>query len=259
MRYFGGKAKIGVKIADILKKIINKHQDQGQDHLDGYIEPFCGALGVLRHMTDTQLDCYASDICNDLILLWSLVQKGKFKNPHITEKDWLRLKNSKKDSALKAFAGFGCSFGGQWFSGFSNNFEDKDHSTISYNSIMKKIAPYIKDVQFNCLDYRDYTKYLKNKKFLIYCDGPYMNTEHKFSTTNKNKFDYDEFWSIMRLWTKMGSIVFVSEYNAPSDFICIFEIKINNGINAKHYSTNKCIEKLFVHKSIYKDICKLLL
>ena len=43
-----------------------------------------------------------------------------------------------------------------------------------------------------------------------------------------------------------GYKVFVSEYNAPNDFECVWEKQITNAMNNKN--TYKPIEKLFVFK-----------
>ena len=72
---------------------------------------------------------------------------------------------------------------------------------------------------------------------LIYCDPPY-NTE---ATKGKYKdnFNHTEFWDWCRQKAKEGHIIFVSEYNAPNDFKCVWEMKINQRMNnASNTSTN---------------------
>ena len=52
---------------------------------------------------------------------------------------------------------------------------------------------------------------------------------------------------IMLKHRKEGHTVFISEYNAPDDFVCVWQKEIQSGLNVN--STKKGIEKLFVHKS----------
>ena len=45
--------------------------------------------------------------------------------------------------------------------------------------------------------------------------------------------------------------MFISEYNAPDDFVCIWSQELNVSV-AKNGKHKKAIEKLFVHKSQFK-------
>jgi len=122
MRYLGGKNRLGKEIAQVLKKYGEKTK------LKKYIEPFCGSLGVSIHMVD-DYNVYVSDIQKDIILLWKEIQNGTFKYPrNVTKRTWLKYKNDKNPSAMRAFIGFGCSFGGKWFSTFA---EDYNSNKIS--------------------------------------------------------------------------------------------------------------------------------
>ena len=47
---------------------------------------------------------------------------------------------------------------------------------------------------------------------------------------------------------KQGHTVFVSEYNAPNDFISVWQKEITSSLG-KDTGSKKGIEKLFVHKS----------
>ena len=68
MKYLGGKYFIGKDISDVMKKLVKK------EDVNGYLEPFCGALSVLTHMNE-EFDCIASDYHPDLIEMWKKVQK----------------------------------------------------------------------------------------------------------------------------------------------------------------------------------------
>jgi len=66
MKYLGGKHKIGKEISTILKDIGKKN------NIKTYIEPFCGSLGVMKHMTE-DFKCKASDNNKDIIIMWKEV------------------------------------------------------------------------------------------------------------------------------------------------------------------------------------------
>ena len=89
---------------------------------------------------------------------------------------------------------------------------------------------------------------LPHENTLIYCDPPYENTT-KYSTS-KN-FDHKIFWD----WCREKSVyapVFISEQQAPDDFICIWEQNVKRTIDAKNKTV--VIEKLFIHSSLKDKI-----
>jgi len=217
MRYYGSKSQLGKEISEILFKIAPPNS------VKGYIEPFCGSLGVLQHMTDMGYKkYYAYDFCYDLIMLWNLLKDGKFIKPKMTKSKWTKLRNS-EPSALRAFAGFGCSFGGQWFRGYASDYEDANSSDVAYRSLLK-VKPKIENVIFKQSDY----KKLKPKGYLIYCDPPYSKTHCK-GWGCEDTFDKNEFWDKVKEWSK-DNIVIVSEYSAPKGFKSIWKRERYNGM-----------------------------
>ena len=237
MHYYGGKYRTGKEIAEILKKITR------QIKINGYIEPFCGALGVMRHMTNDYYPCYAFDGCEDLILLWKAIQDNSFKKPEMTEKKWLELKYSTIPSALRAYAGFGCSFSGRWFSTYDQKYSKNiDRNQQVYNSI---INISISNVTFCYKDYKKHLKKIENGGYLIYCDPPYAESLNKHKASSFN-FDSNEFWNIMRKWKLWGNIVVISERHAPRDFTCIWKKKIANLHVDNLGKKNEYEDKLFI-------------
>ena len=55
-------------------------------------------------------------------------------------------------------------------------------------------------------------------------------------------FDYVKFWEWCREKSKEGHQVFISEYNAPTDFECIWEMKVNSSLT-KDTGSKKATEK----------------
>ena len=71
MKYLGGKHGIGKLIAEYITQVCPYNT------VDGYLEPFCGSLGVFKNMTDKQYKKYiASDMQPDLIELWKKIQNN---------------------------------------------------------------------------------------------------------------------------------------------------------------------------------------
>jgi len=239
MRYLGGKTRIGKEISQVLIKY------GPPDQVNGYCEPFCGALGVMIHMVDKGYKkTKAYDKCKDLVLLWKEIKAGTFKYPkNVSERTWKRYKRDPTPSAMRAFVGFGCSFSGAWFKGYSNKYKNfrrcAHRETI--NSIKKK-EDYIK--QITHIGHKDYHK-VDLRGYLIYCDPPYNNTVNVGN--GKNKFNTEEFWDTVRKWSRYN-IVIVSEYTAPKDFKCIWKKNIN--CSASPDKKQRRVEKLFIHKRL---------
>jgi len=195
-------------------------------------------------MTGDYYPCYASDGCEDLILLWKKVQQGKFSKIIVSEQKWKELKYSKIHSAERAFAGFGCSFSGVFFHGYVNDSNGKKTYDIAYQSI-KDIEDEIKNISFSHKDYKDYNKIIRKGEYLIYCDPPYDNTECEFGSNFE--FNTEEFWKIIKQWKKWGNIVIISEKKAPKEFKCIWEkSKFNFLKTTRNDKQSNFLDKLFI-------------
>ena len=92
-----------------------------KEDIKGLLIPFCGSLGVLKFLAPHFKTIRASDTHGDLIALWKAVQRGKFVPPKkMDEEEYKRIKELPSPNALKAFTGFGLSFGGKYFSGYAH-------------------------------------------------------------------------------------------------------------------------------------------
>ena len=85
---------------------------------------------------------------------------------------------------------------------------------------------------------------------VVYADPPYANT----GATYCKDFDHERFWNWCRCQAKLGVKVFVSEYDAPEDFVEIFRCekprRASGGKSAKY---GNAIEKVFVHNTFKKE------
>lgn len=255
MKYMGGKFFLCKEISSVMKSLV-KPED-----VDLYIEPFCGALNVLKIMNE-DYKCFASDYHPDLIQLWKEVKEDNFIPPESVNLEFYEeCKNLKSPNALKAFIGFNMSFGGKFYAGYVDKYKrDKVENFLSEaTNSLNKTKDKIKDVEFQCLTYDS----LKPKNSLIYCDPPYGNTKFpiKYRTDTKHYdiFDNDKFWEVVREWSK-NNYVFISEISAPEDFIAVWEKDVHRSASQssktryKNESEKNKIEKLYVHKSIYQKL-----
>ena len=206
--------------------------------------------------------CCASDYHPDLIQLWNEVQNNTFVLPEeIDEQFYNECKDLQSPNALKGFVGFNMSFGGKFYAGFVDKYKNNKNENFLQEAInsLEKNKPRMKDVLFKCISYNK----LKPKNKLIYCDPPYQNTKfpikYRNDTKNYDVFDNDEFWTIMRQWSK-HNYVFISETTAPEDFIPVWEKKTHRSASQskktryKNDSDSFKIEKLFVHNSLIHKI-----
>ena len=229
MQYFGGKAKIAKYIVPYLEGVRKENQI--------FVEPFVGGANIVSQMSGKRK---AYDFNEYLIEMYKGVQNGYELPDSLTEEEYKYIREHKdEDKVLTGFVGFGCSFAGKWFGGYARNKQNHNYCKASKNSLMKKMSTMI-DVEF---DWRDY-KSLFLKGCLIYCDPPYANTT---KYTGVPDFDSEEFWNIMRAWSKDND-VYISEYEAPDDFVSVLDIPTKTNIRDKSDSVCSRVEKLFKYK-----------
>ena len=229
MQYFGGKAKVAKYIVPYLESVRKDNQP--------FVEPFVGGANIISKMSGER---YAYDFNEYLIALYREVQAGYELPDTITEEEYKYIKNHKdEDKALTGFVGFGCSFAGKWFGGYARNCSKQNYCKGSKNSLLRKMQT-MNDVVFEWSDY----KILMLNKALIYCDPPYDGTTKYTGTPD---FDSKLFWDVMRKWSENND-VYISEYVAPDDFVCVLEVPTNTSIRDKSGNVCKRVEKLFTYK-----------
>jgi DNA adenine methylase len=101
---------------------------------------------------------------------------------------------------------------------------------------MLKTIKELKDTEFISKDYSKWNP----KGYVIYIDPPYKNSVTNYYETEE--FDHDRFWNIMRKWSK-NNIVFISEQDAPKDFISILSIPVYKRIG----NSKTCSENLYIY------------
>lgn len=233
MRYTGNKSRISKHILPIILKDRKPNQ--------WFVEPFVGGANITSKVDGLRL---ASDSNAHLIKFYKELQEGWLPPVHITKEEYYHIKeNQELDSRMTIWAGICCSYGGKWFGGYLNDYQESkrlkngrlpNHQEEARRGLLLQI-PKLKSVNFITSDYKDLTI---PPNSIIYCDPPYKGT-----IKYKVDIDHDEFWDWCRGKTNEGHTVFVSEYEAPSDFECVWELEVSNTLSKQKKIKNK--EKLF--------------
>lgn len=230
MRFMGSKAK---HAKDILP-IVLKDRKPGQ----WYVEPLVGGCNTIDKVDGNRI---GSDSNRYVIALYKAILSGWVPPSEFSEEEYIFLKEHKDqfEDYLVGFVGFGCSYGGKFFGGYART-EGRNICEESKRNILKQ-AVGLKGVH---LHHCSYTDLILPSRSIIYCDPPYQGTTQYAG----DKFDYDVFWNWVRAKTRQNHSVFVSEYQAPEDFKCVWEKTVNNTL-VKDTGSKQGVEKLFVHNS----------
>lgn len=261
MNYFGSKSRQAKYIIPIIQKYID------ENNIEVYIEPFVGGANIADKIVCHTKSCY--DINKYVIALFNYLQNGGTLKESYTKDIYDKARKAwYKDNADKEFEdweigaiGWLCSYNGRGFDGGwgyeatqtkpNGKVVKREFYKERKANLLKQVNSLLfRDIFFRCCDYRELNKYIIDSEhdgeFAIYCDPPYKGTKQ---FANSIQFDHDEFWNVMREWSK-HHMVFISEQEAPDDFVCIWEKEVSRTIIPK--AVPKSTEKLFVHKDRVK-------
>lgn len=228
MVYMGSKNRIAKELIPIITKDLKPNQ--------WYVEPFVGGANMIDKIEHPYK--LGADNNKYLIALLEAVQNGQELPEHITKDEYIAVKTNKDNYPdwYVGFVGFVCSFRAKFFGGYSGYYTTK--TGIQRNYIKERISNILKQnldgIKLVCSSY-DALDIPANS--IIYCDPPYNGT-----TKYKDNFDSDAFWQWCRDKAKEGHTVYVSEYNAPEDFKCIWKKQINSNLGG---TSKTATEKLF--------------
>lgn len=245
MVYMGSKNRIAKYLLPFLTKYLTSDR--------WYVEPFCGGCNMIDKVNHPKR--LASDSNNYLIAMYRwLVEKDYDFPKEITKENYSYYRDlfnqrgfnndgTTLDEAMIGWTGFmGCVNGRFYDGGYANiNPEKRNYIKEHINNILAQ-KDKLKDIVYKCGSY-DEIDIPENS--VVYCDPPYKySSKYKVSIN----FNYDNFWQWSRDKTAQGNDVLISEYQAPKDFVPIWEMKLTNSMHQTN--TYKPIEKLFVHESI---------
>lgn len=227
MKYVGSKHKI----AKYILPIILEGRQPGQ----WYVEPFVGGSNMIDKVAGPRL---GNDIDGNLIAMFKALQGGWVPPTDVSREEYYAIKASPGDYPphLVCFVSLLCSFGGKLWGGYAYSEKTGRNYTAEGARNLLKQAPNIRDVVYTNQNYWS-VNYPADA--IIYCDPPYKDTV----AYSKDPFDHDKFWQWVRHMSNFHR-VYVSEYQAPPDFKCIWEGEVTTTMNKN--AKDKRVERLFV-------------
>jgi len=227
MKYMGSKRSIAKYILPIILKDRKSTQ--------WYIEPFVGGANTIDKVnTDYTI---GNDNNFFLISMFNALQNGWVPPEYVSIDEYNSIKNNKMlyKPELVGYVGFN-TYGSKWFGGYCRDKKGKrDHWREHFNNIMKQV-PHLSNIIFTCSEYYDVPLFNKS---IVYCDPPYKDTTQYNST-----IDYEFLYIWLRSLRADGHTVFLSEFSAPEDFVCVWEKQRATSLTQNTFSRTG-VEKLF--------------
>lgn len=211
------------------------------------MDAFCGGCNLLDKVPN-KFKRIANDKNEYLIAMWKCLQQGNRFAETISRDLYSKARDAYRKEDFSHFTkgeigwiGFMGSYNGRWVDGgySGHDVNGRDYISEQIRNTLSQM-PLLLDVDFRCGSYEE-IKLPPADKTTIYCDIPYKGV--KQYTTSKN-FDYEMFYDWCREKHAEGYRIFVSEYQMPDDFKCVWQKQITNSMNQT--ITKKPIEKLFM-------------
>lgn len=231
MVYMGSKNRIAKYLLPFLTKYLTKDR--------WYVEPFAGGMNMIDKINHPNR--IANDVNEYLIELWKYLQDGGTLPQFISKEEYYKVKADKQNYPkwYVGHIGFNCSRLGMFFNCYVYEQNGRNYQLEHINNIMNQV-PLLNGVSFVCYPYYELPI---PQNSVVYCDPPYNNTR-KY----RNGVNHEYFWQWCRDKTQLGCDVLISGYDAPTDFVCVWQLVHNKAISI--HKTTESIEKLFVHESI---------
>lgn len=255
MRYSGSKRRFAKYIVPILNGEIEKMKKQYHETI--FIDMFMGGANIISEVSHNMK--MGIDINGYMIALWNHLQRfGYVDIPHsLTEEEYYEIKKSFLNNNpcvpdwKVGYVATCCSYGGAWFNGYArfNPNKNEDHILEAYRGLKKQVDNFknLNETIFLEMDYRHFY-FVPDIAYVIYCDPPYANTKKYMSD-----FDNSGFWQWVRETSKRypNVKIIISEYEAPDDFECIWQMEKKDGMSTtkKGCKQNSKIEKLFLYNN----------
>ena len=249
MRYLGSKRRFARQLVPILMEHVK--------HGTTFVDAFCGGCNILSAMpcankVGIDINKYMVSFWTDAISEYTEGIPFTCMSSCYSESVYRDVKRSYADGDGRykdSFIGFVAtagSWGGGWFKGYPhyNPNKNEDHIKEAYNGVVKQLASWLHLSSTRILN-MSYDEFDYPEGSVIYCDPPYRGTE---GYEKDVLFDHDKFWEWVRMMSKRGHHVYVSEYDAPSDFVTVWSAQKKDGL--ADYSGKKQkvkTEKLFVY------------
>lgn len=229
MKYMGSKSRIAKHILPIMLEECEKYG------ITNWVEPFVGGGNMIDKVPNS-FERIGYDLNHHTIAALVGIRDHLDELPCKVTKEFYNSIKGSEPHNVNSWIRYECSFASKLDNGYAINKAGRNYAEKGKNLAIKQ-SPKIQNVQFICDSYEN----LSFENCLVYCDPPYQGaTRYKTGA-----FDHDKFFAWCREQAKRN-IVFVSEYNAPDDFECVWqgEIKTNFSSTRKK-ATHNAVEKLF--------------
>lgn len=231
MKYMGSKRRIAKHLLPIM---VGVAQSRG---ITKWVESFVGG-GNMIDKVPPSFKRIGYDINEHTIMAMIDIRDRADDLPDsVTEQEYKDMKGLPAAS-ITSWVRFECSFGNKFEGGYARNKMGYNYAGIGFRSALKQ-QPLLQGVQLIHGCYQD----LHVTNALIYCDPPYANT----AGYKTGKFNHEAFFDWCRAQAAKGNVVFVSEYNAPDDFVCLWQGEIKtNFASSRTEATHNAVERLFM-------------
>ena len=234
MKYMGSKARIKKEILPLILKDRTENQF--------FVDLMSGGMNLIDGVEGNRI---ANDLNFYLVEMWKALLNGWNPEPFYSREFYNNVKNNKEKfpSYLVGWLGFNCSYSGKFFGGFAGITKTKINTERNYQSeAFKNVMKQRQNLNGIELFNKSYFEVEIPENSIVYFDPPYKGTTKYFTD-----FDHEFFYNYVRKLKENGHLVFVSEYEMPSDFICIWEKEVKSSLssNGKSGGSKNSIEKLF--------------
>lgn len=230
MKYMGSKNRIAKFVLPIMIKEAN------EKGITTWVEPFVGGANMIDKVPNTFKRIGIDYNVHTVMALIGVRDSVHSFPEHVSKEYYESLRGTPPDT-ITSWIRFHCSFGAKFEGGFAKNSRGVNYAMEGRKNLIESSVK-LQGVKFINGSYDEYSNF---ENCLIYCDPPYEGT----TSYKTGAFDHTKFWDWCR---KMGekNLVFVSEYNAPDDFICVWEGEVKtNFASQRDGATHKAVEKLF--------------
>ena len=232
MKYMGSKARIAKHILPIMLEEAEKHG------ITKWVEPFVGGANMIDKVP-SHYERVGYDLNDHVIHALIDIRDQPEKLFDSFSKELRDFHKKGKAKSLYSHACIVTSFGADLNGGYAREKGSDETTFCGYgkrNAL--KQSPKIQNVQFICDSYEN----LSFENCLVYCDPPYQGT----TGYKTGAFDHDKFFEWCREQAK-SNVVFVSEYNAPDDFECVWQQEVKSSLSANGVigGSKVSVEKLF--------------
>lgn len=213
-------------------------EEANQKGIKTWVEPFVGGANMIDKVPSF-FERIGIDFNPHTIAALIGIRDFADKLPdEVSEEYYKSLKKTPPDP-IASWIRFVASFGGKFENGYAREKDSNEKTFVGYGKRnARKQSPKLQNVKLICDSYDNYS-HLEN--CLIYCDPPYSGV----TSYKTGAFDHPKFWEWCRQMSQKNS-VFVSEYNAPDDFKCVWQGEIKtNFASQRDGATHNAVEKLF--------------